>query len=173
MAITKNPAKPSYIYYFRVCKMNFATHLMWLAEMCLISWSVLLYSERIFSQVIDRERITRKQIRWERPLLHILYTTVFLWFLSSVLHSPSATWFSVNGRQVLFTVFQDGLKVDHYWRLGPNTVYVARIWYTNLFHIILDVIILALPGIWIRRARLGWSRKLTLIYLLLFLSGFL
>ena len=63
------------------------------------------------------------------------------------------------------------MNIDHYWKLGPNRVYIFRIWYTNIFHIILDVIILALAGIWIWRARLGWSRKLTSLYLLLFLSG--
>ena len=166
------PAKSNDINDTKVGKMNFATHLMWLTEMWLISWSVLFYYDRISNEVVDRE-IDRDRIKRERLLLRILYIIVFLWFLSSVIPYSFATWFSVNGRQVFWTVFQNGLKFDRYWRLGPNTAYITRIWYTNLVHIILDVIILALPGIWIRRAQLGWSRKLTMIYLLLFLSGFL
>ena len=171
------PAESNDLNDTKVGKMNFATHLMWLTEMCLISWSVLFYYDRISNEVIDREidrhRIKRHRIERERLVLRILYILVFLWFLSSVIHYSFATWFSTNGRQAFWTVFQNGLKVDRYWRYGPNTAYIIRIWYTNLVHIILDVIILALPGIWIRRAQLGWSRKLTMIYLLLFLSGLL
>ena len=167
------PAKPNDTNDTRVGKMNFATHLMWLTESWLISWSVLFYYDRISNEVMDREKNKQGRIERERLVLRILYILVFLWFLSSVIHNSFATLISVNGRQALWTVFQDGLKVDRYWMLGPNTAYIARVWYTNLVHIILDVIILVLPSIWIRRARLGWSRGLTLIYLLLFLSGFL
>ena len=172
MAIIKTPAKSNDINDTQVGKMNFATHLMWLAETWLISWSVLLYCDRIFKEIIDRE-INRDRNKWERLVLRSLYTLVFLWFLSSVIHYSFATWFSVNGGQAFFSVFQNGLNFDLYWRLGPNTAYIARVWYTNLIHIILDFLILALPGIWIWRARFRWPHKLTLIYLLLFLSGFL
>ena len=165
--------------------MNFATHLLWLTVMWLTSWSVLLYYQRIFDEVIDMEidrtingevgegLLKRKRIQWERPTLRILFLLVFLWFLSSVIHYIFATWFSVNDRQFLWTVFQDGLNIDLYWRLGPNKAYIVRVWYTNLVHIILDFIILAFALIWIRRAQRQWSRKLTLIYVLLFLSGLL
>ena len=137
---------------------------------------MLLYCDRIFREIINREidrEIDRDRTKWERLVLRSLYTLVFLWFLSSVIHYDFANWFLVNGGQAFFLVFQNGLEFDRYWRLGPNTAYIARVWYTNLIHIILDVLILALPGIWIRRARFRWPRKLTLIYLLLFLSGFL
>ena len=168
VTIKMSPAKPNDMNDTQVGKVNFATHLVWLTQMWLISWSLLLYCDRLFKEVIDEGRI-----RWERLVLRCLYTLVFLWFLSSVIHYSFATWVSINGRQAFWTVFPNGLNFDRYWRFGPSTTYIARIWYTNLVHIILDVMILALPAIWIRRARFRWSRKLTLIYLLLFLSGFL
>ena len=159
------PAKPNDMNGTKVGKMNYATHIMWLAETSLISWSVLLYSERIFNDVIDRGRTRR-----ERLVLRILGVLVILWFLSSVIHYKFATWVSINGQQAFWTVFQDGLNLSQYWEIGPNTAYIDRVWYTNVVHIVLDVMILVLDGIWILRA-FRWSRKLTLIYLLLFLSA--
>lgn len=67
-------------------------------------------------------------------------------------------------------MFQDGLNLDQYWEIGPNIAYIGRIWYTNLVHIALDILILVLDGIWVLRA-FRFSHKLTLIYLLLFLSA--
>ena len=87
------PAKPNDMNDTQVRKKNFATHLMWLLEICLISCSVLWYYERIFNDVIDKGRI-----RCERLVLRILRGFVIFWFLSSVIHSSFATSFSVNGR---------------------------------------------------------------------------
>ena len=88
-----NPAKANDMNDTKVGKMNFATHLIWLTEISLISYSVLLYYERTFNDVIDKGRIKR-----ERLVLRILYIAIFLWFLSSVTHYSSATWFFVNDR---------------------------------------------------------------------------
>ena len=72
---------------------------------------------------------------------------------------------------MVFVTFQDGLQFEYYWTRGPGRIYVIRIWYTNVFHIIIDAAILVLPTIWIRRARLRRLGKP--VYLLLFLSGVL
>ena len=77
-----NPARPNDMDDTTVGKMNFATHLIWLTEMGLISYSVLFYYERIFDDVIDKGRI-----RCERLVLRTLYIFVIFWFLSSVIHS--------------------------------------------------------------------------------------
>lgn len=66
-------------------------------------------------------------------------------------------------------MFQYGLQVDKYWESGPNTTYEVRIWYTNIVHIILNLSILLLPIVWIRRSR--HQRQARLVYMLLFLSG--
>ena len=81
------PAKPSDTNDIRVGKMNFATHLMWLTESWLISWSVLFYYDRISNEVMDREKNKQGRIERERLVLRILYILVFLWFLSSVINS--------------------------------------------------------------------------------------
>lgn len=93
VTIIMTPAKPNDMNDTKVGKMNYATHIMWLAETSLISWSVLLYSERVFDDVIDKGRI-----RCERLVLRILAILVILWFLSSVIHYNFVTWMLINGR---------------------------------------------------------------------------
>ena len=101
----------------------------------------------------------------------LAWTCCFLVYNMRISLSHPATWMSINGWQFLFTVFQHGLEVDQYWESGPNTAYEVRIWYTNIVHIILNFSILLLPIVWIRRAQ--YQRRGKLVYMLLFLSGFL
>ena len=82
-----------------------------------------------------------------------------------------AIWILVNGRQLLMTIFQNGLQVDNYWLSGPNTIYEIRIWFTNIVHIILNFLIILLAIVWV--SRLQYQCRNKLVYTLLFFSGFL
>ena len=146
--------------------MNFATHIGWLTVMWGISSSVLLYYDRVFDGVIGMGRY-----RWERTLLlGISHLVVFFWWLTSVFeqHDPGII-LSTYSSQVLFVVFQNGTDFAKYWISGPNKIYEIRVWYTNIFHIVLDGAILFMPVVWIWRAQHATLGKL--VYMLLFLSG--
>ena len=143
-------------------QMNFATHFGWLMMMWLNSESVLLNYDATFHDVIDRNN--KKTGVFVMRALHI---SLFIWLLSSVCRlRVTVMWTPVDYSQLLFVVFQDGIHFDEYWTIGPNTPYIVRIWYTNILHIVLTVIIVLLPIHWIWLARTKWSR--VWVYLVLF-----
>lgn len=147
---------------------NFATHLLWITAMWWTSSSVLLYCDCVFEEVIDNKP-KRRCIR-ERMLLYSMHLFVSLWWLSSVFYpSYPTTSVSADGLQLLFVVFGYGTHIAEYWASGPNEIYEIRIWWTNISHIVLDVIILLMPIQWIRRSQ--HTRLGQLVYILLFLAG--